>query len=76
MTIKGEFWDQAGQPLKTFTAGDVQLVDPDHGKWQPMRLEAANRQTEHRTIIQFENFTLKPDIDDEFFTTRYMEQEL
>ena len=37
-------------------------------------LEAANSQTEHRTIIHFDNFTVKPDIEDDFFTTRYMEQ--
>jgi predicted RND superfamily exporter protein/outer membrane lipoprotein-sorting protein len=74
VTIKGEFWDQAGQPLKTSTASDVRLVDPERDKWQAMRLEAANSQTEHRTIIQFDNFTVKPDIEGNFFTTRYMEQ--
>jgi uncharacterized protein len=75
VTIKGEFWDQGGQPLKTVKASDVQLVDKERGRWQPMRLEAANTQTEHKTVIQFEGFTVKPDIEDEFFTTRYMEQE-
>jgi outer membrane lipoprotein-sorting protein len=75
VTIKGEFWDQGGQPLKTVKASDVQLVDKERGRWQPMRLEATNTQTGHKTVIQFEGFTVKPDIEDEFFTTRYMEQE-
>jgi hypothetical protein len=73
--IKAEFWDQAGQPLKTFTAGDVRLVDPARQKWQGMRLETSNTQTGHRTIIQFENFKANQQIKDDFFTTRYMERE-
>ena len=75
VTIKAEFWDLAGQPLKTLTAADVQLVDSARRKWQPMRLEMGNTQTGHRTIIQFENFKANQQIKDDFFTTRYMERE-
>ncbi len=73
--IKAEYWDQAGQPLKTFVAADVRLVDPGRGKWQPMRLETRNLQTGHHTIIQFEDFEVNQQIKDEFFSTRYMERE-
>lgn len=75
VAIKGEFWDQAGQPLKSFTAADIQLVDPARGKWQPMRLESANLQTGHRTAIRVENFRANQGVRDDFFTTRYMERE-
>ncbi len=75
VTIKEEFWDRAGQPLKSCKGEDVQLVDPDRGRWRPMRLEATNSQTGHRTIIQFENFKVNQQIPDEFFTARYMERE-
>ncbi|MBI3625094.1 MAG: outer membrane lipoprotein-sorting protein [Candidatus Rokubacteria bacterium] len=75
VTVKAEFWDLAGQPLKTLTAADVQLVDPARRKWQPMRLEMSHLQTGHRTIIQFENFKANQQIKDDFFTTRYMERE-
>jgi outer membrane lipoprotein-sorting protein len=73
--IKGEFWDQAGQFLKTSRFTDVQLVDPARGKWQPMRLEMVNVQTGHQTIIAFENFKANLGLKDDVFTTRYMERE-
>jgi predicted RND superfamily exporter protein/outer membrane lipoprotein-sorting protein len=75
VAIKGEFWDQAGQLLKSFIAADVQLVDPARGRWQPMRLESANLQTGHRTVIRVENFKANQGVRDDFFTTRYMERE-
>jgi outer membrane lipoprotein-sorting protein len=75
VTIKGEFWDQAGQPLKTATFTDVQHVDPARNKWQPMRLEAENLQTGHKTVVEFQNFKVNQQIKDDFFTTRYMERE-
>ncbi len=75
VAIKGEFWDQAGQPLKTATFTDVQHVDPARNKWQAMRLEAVNLQTGHKTVVEFQNFKVNQKIKDDFFTTRYMERE-
>lgn len=75
VTVKSEIWDEAGQPLKTMLFDDIQLVDPQRNKWQPMRLEARNVQTGHRTVVKFENFRVNQKVKDEFFTTRYMERE-
>jgi outer membrane lipoprotein-sorting protein len=75
VTVQGELWDPSGRPVKTFAASDLKEVDPSHGKWQPMRLEMANTQTGHKTVIRFENFKAGQGIKDEFFTTRYMEKE-
>lgn len=75
MTVKAEFWDEAGQMLKTSTFNDIQLVDPKRDKWQAMRLEASNVQTGHRTVILFENFKVNQQVKDAFFTTNYMEKE-
>lgn len=75
MTIKSDYFDEAGEPLKTLTFSDVQQVDAKRGKWQAMKLEASNVQTGHRTIIKFENFKVNQNVKDEFFTTRYMEKE-
>jgi predicted RND superfamily exporter protein/outer membrane lipoprotein-sorting protein len=75
VSIKGEFWDQAGQLLKTATFTDVQHVDPARNKWQAMRLEAVNLQTGHKTVVEFQNFKVNQQIKDDFFTTRYMERE-
>jgi predicted RND superfamily exporter protein/outer membrane lipoprotein-sorting protein len=73
--IRGEYGDLARQPLKTITAAAVQLVDPARQKWQPMRLEAGNSQTGHRTVIRYEHFKANQGVKDELFTTRYMERE-
>jgi uncharacterized protein len=71
--IKGEFWDRGGQLLKTATFTDVRLVDQAKQRWQPMRIEASNAQTGHRTVITFENFKANQGVKDEFFTARYLE---
>lgn len=75
VTIKGEMWDEAGQLIKSSTFKDVQLVDPDRVKWQPMRLEALNVQTGHRTVILLDKFKVNQQVGDDYFTTRYMERE-
>lgn len=73
--IKGDMWDEAGQPLKTFNLTELQEVDAARHKWQAMRLESRNLQSGHQTVIRFENFKANQKVRDEFFTTRYMEKE-
>ena len=73
--VKGEYWDQAGQPLKTIAAAELQPLDPARRKWQPMRLEAANTQTGHRTVIRYDEFKANQQVKDEVFTTPYLERE-
>ena len=73
--IKGELWDEAMQPVKTFHMTELQEVDPARHKWQAMRLAAKNLQTGHQTVIHFENFKVNQKVRDDFFTTRYMEKE-
>jgi outer membrane lipoprotein-sorting protein len=75
VTVKGKFYDVSGQLLKTTKASDVQLVDKERNKWQPMKLEAENVQTSHQTAIEFENFRANQNVRDDYFTTRYMERE-
>ncbi len=75
MAVKMDYWDEAGQLLKTSTYTDIQLVDQKRGKWQAMRLEVSNVQTGHSTVIKFDNFKANQRVKDEFFTTRYMSKE-
>ena len=51
MAVKMDYWDEAGQLLKTSTYTDIQLVDQKRGKWQAMRLEVSNVQTGHSTKL-------------------------
>lgn len=73
--IKGDLWDEDGQPVKTSHMTELQEVDPARHKWQAMRLESKNLQTGHQTVIRFEKFKVNQKVRDEFFTTRYMEKE-
>jgi outer membrane lipoprotein-sorting protein len=73
--IRGEMWDEAGQPYKKFHMTDVKEVDPARHKWQAMTMEAEDLQTGHKTIISFENYKANQKVPDAFFTTRYMEKE-
>lgn len=75
VAIREEFWDAEGRPLKTFRAFDVRIVDHARGNWQAMRLEAANLQSGHRTVVRFENFKANQRLAEDLFTTRYMERE-
>jgi hypothetical protein len=73
--IKGDMWDEGGQQLKSFHMTELQEVDASRRKWQAMRLESANQQTGHRTVIKFDNFKVNQKVRDDYFTTRYMEKE-
>jgi predicted RND superfamily exporter protein/outer membrane lipoprotein-sorting protein len=72
--LSGELFDGAGQLLKKITARDIQQVDTQNNRWQPMILEAENVQTGHRTIIEFRNFKANVGVSDELFTTRTLEK--
>lgn len=75
MTVKAELSDEAGQALKTLNYRELQLVDVQQGKWQAMRMEAANLQTGHHTSIRIESFKLNPKVPDAVFATSYLERE-
>ncbi|MBF6907496.1 outer membrane lipoprotein-sorting protein, partial [Acinetobacter baumannii] len=75
MTLRSDFWDLAGQPLKTALFTNLEQVDPGRNKWQAMQLEARNLQTGHRTVINFSNFKTNQNVKSDYFTTPYMERE-
>jgi len=74
VSVKGQYWDESGQLLKTTTVRNIRLVDSRNNKWQGMILETVNLQTDHKTIIQFDEFQVSQNIKDDYFTTRYMER--
>jgi hypothetical protein len=75
VTTKAEYWDNQGQLFKTAQFNDIQLVDKQRNKWQPMELVANNLQTGNRTTIRFNNFKVNQKIKDDFFSTRYMTEQ-
>ena len=45
-----DFDDLVGRPLKTITTHDVQEID---GVLTPLRIEATNHQTGHKTVFRY-----------------------
>lgn len=62
VTMRSEFWDLNGKPLKRIGAAEVVAVGKA-GRHQPMLLTAENLQTGHRTSIRFENFKADQGVD-------------
>jgi hypothetical protein len=51
------------------------VADAAKQRYQPFLLEAHNVQTEHSTAIRIDESKANTGVKDEFFTTRYMEQQ-
>ena len=75
VSVRQEFWDENGDMIKIILANDIQHVDPDRNKWQPMILSAQSLQTGHSTRIVYDNYKVNQAVQDEYFSPRYMERE-
>jgi uncharacterized protein len=73
VALRAEIYDLNGQLLKKLTDEDVQKVDSNNNRYQPMKLTAENVQTGHKTIIEFKNFKANVGIGDDVFTARYLD---
>lgn len=72
-TVQAETWDEAQQPFKRMQFSDLRQVG-GAGRWQAMRMQAENRQTGHRTLIEFTRFEADVKVADDVFTSRSLEQ--
>jgi uncharacterized protein len=75
MTVRGEFWDEAGQPLKKLQATQIQRVDDARDKWQAMRIEASNLQTGHATVVSVTRFKANQNVAEALFTPKELARE-
>lgn len=69
-----DYWDEAGELLKSVSVSDIHLVDKERGKWQPMRIEAVNKQTGHSSIIKLDSFVVNPHLSESLFTPRELDR--
>jgi hypothetical protein len=74
VALRAEIYDLNGQLLKKLTDEDVQKVDSNNNRYQPMKLTAENVQTGHKTIIEFRNFKANVAIGDDVFTARSLDR--
>jgi len=74
VAVRTEIYDLNGELLKKISAEDIQQVDAKENKFEPMKLTAENVQTGHKTVIEFKNFKANVGVQDDVFTTRYLEK--
>jgi uncharacterized protein len=75
VTVKGMLYDEAGELVKETRFGRFRNVDAAKGKWLTGELTVKNVQTEHTTHIYTDDLKFNSGVKDDFFTTRYMEQQ-
>ena len=75
VTLKGMAYDEAGELVKESHFSHFKNIDAAKGKWQAGELKVTNVQTEHNTVIKIDSFQVNTGVKDDFFTTRYMEQQ-
>jgi len=75
VAAKIETWDEAGQLLKQMHFSDIRAAGKSGNRWQPMHSEALNVQTNHKTVIQMDDFQADQGVSDEYLTTRYLEKD-
>ena len=75
VTVKAIFYDESGDLLKEAKYSNFKIADVAKQRYQPLLLEARNVQTEHSTAIRIDESKSNTGVKDDFFTTRYMEQQ-
>jgi len=75
VTLKAVLYDEAGELLKEAKFTNYSEVDPARHKWQAGQLETRNVQAEHSTVIHIDQIKVNIGVKDDYFTTRYMEQQ-
>lgn len=69
------YYDTEGRLLKTQTAKNHALVDPENQRWFALYKEMINHQTGHRTTFNGEDVKVGMPIPDDFFTVKKLERE-
>lgn len=72
---KSTYYDLDGELYKELIVHEVKELDTKNHKFRYMNLEAINRQNGRRSTFVNEKIEFKPDVDENYFTTRYLERQ-
>ena len=64
ISVKNEYWDIAGNPLKTTEIKALELVD---GIWTVQQIDAVNHKTSHRSVLVFSDSDYQTALEDDLF---------
>lgn len=68
------YYDLYGDLLKELSVENIKEIDPENHKYRPMRMVMVNKQNDRKSVLNVDELQFNPDVDDEFFTTRYLER--
>ena len=69
--VQAHFFADQDEHIKTYKVSELEKIQ---GIWTPMRMVMIDHEDQHRTILSTEEIQYNsPDIQDSFFSTRYLE---
>lgn len=72
---KAVYYDLSGELHKEMNVLEIKEVDPVNKKFRFMHIEMDNKQNGRRSIMKTHKLQLRPDVPDEYFSTRYLERQ-
>ena len=72
---KSVYYDLDGELYKELIVHEIKELDTENHKFRYMNSEAINKQNGRRSTFVNETIEFKPDVDDSYFTTGYLERE-
>jgi len=71
MAIRVDYWDQAGRELKHLHVSGLKQIQ---GIWSPLKVEMANVQSSHKTMLEFSDQHYNTGLKDRLFTQRSLKR--
>ena len=72
---KSVYYDLDGELYKELVVHEIKELDTKNHKYRFMNSEAINKQNGRRSTFVNEKIEFNPDVDDNYFTTQYLERE-
>lgn len=76
LQARAKFWELRGNRIKYYTASELEQID---GIWTIKRLQVIttrNEREEHASVLQVNNVSYNQELDDNLFTTEFMQRGL
>jgi hypothetical protein len=72
---KSVYYDLDGELLKELVIHNIKELDSENHKFRAMHLEMTNHQNGRKSVLINEKLEFSPSVQDDYFTTRYLERE-
>ena len=72
---KAIYYDLDEELHKELSVKEIKKLDIKNHKYRPMHMIMVNKQNDRKSILKVDKIQFKPNVKDDFFTTRYLERE-